>query len=140
MTDIVALSKRLFDRIEWQRVPDTVTREDLSRYICNAIRDLYIMTGRAEQFREDWFTVQGDLYVAFSESLPIDEQEYILVSAEIAFYSKAQSGVTDLVSYTTDALSVTHADKPYANIQRKIDDLRSKQRQLWYKMTRYHLL
>ena len=31
MTDIVLLAHKLYERIEWQNVPDPVTREDLSR-------------------------------------------------------------------------------------------------------------
>ena len=47
----------------------------------------------------------------------LDEQEYVLVTAEISFYKKVQTSVSDLVSYTTDAMSVSHGDKPFANLQ-----------------------
>ena len=47
MTDLESLTRRLYRRIEWQRVPDYVTREDLSQFIADAIRHLYVMTGRA---------------------------------------------------------------------------------------------
>ncbi len=56
MTDVVLLAKRLYSRIEWQRVPDYVTREDLSQYIADAIRNLYVMTGRSAMFDERMFT------------------------------------------------------------------------------------
>jgi len=65
---------------------------------------------------------------------------YALVTAEIAFYTKVQKTVDTLTSYSTDALSVTHGDKPFANLQTTIVDLKTEQRQLWYKMTRYHHL
>ena len=70
----------------------------------------------------------------------LDEQEYVLTTAEIAFYKKVQASVDDLTSYTTDAMAVTHGDKPFANIQQKITDLDTRQRMIWYKMARYNIL
>ena len=70
----------------------------------------------------------------------MDEQEYVLTTAEIAFYKKVQASVDDITSYTTDAMSVTHGDKPFANLQQKITDLDMRQRMIWYKMARYNIL
>lgn len=70
----------------------------------------------------------------------MDEQEYVLTTAEIAFYKKVQASVDDITSYTTDAMSVTHGDKPFANLQQKITDLDARQRMIWYKMARYNIL
>lgn len=140
MTDMIELAHEQYDRIQWQTVPDDVTREDLTGFIARGIRDLYVKTGRAAVFSEDMFTRSGDLYSSFSETLPQDEQMYALVTAEIAFYTKVQKTVDTLTSYSTDALSVTHGDKPFANLQTTIVDLKTEQRQLWYKMTRYHHL
>lgn len=140
MTDMIELAHEQYDRIEWQTVPDDVTREDLTGFIARGIRDLYVKTGRAANFDEEMFTRSGDLYSQFSQTLPLDEQQYVLVSAEIFFYSKVQKTVDTLTSYSTDALSVTHGDKPFANLQQTISDLKVEQRQIWYKMTRYHHL
>jgi len=117
-----------------------VTREDLTGFIARGIRDLYVKTGRSANFSEDMFTKSGGLYSEFSDTLPLDEQLYVVVSAEISFYSKVQTTVDALTSYTTDVLSVTHGDKPFSNLQQKIGDLKMEQRQIWYKMTRYHHL
>ena len=62
------------------------------------------------------------------------------MSAEIAFYTKVQSTVDDLTSYTTDAMAVSHGDKPFANLQQKLEDLRAKQLNIWYAMGRFHHL
>lgn len=86
------------------------------------------------------FVRSGDLYTEFSDTLPLDEQMYVLVSAEIRFYQKVQTTVDALTSYSTDALSVTHGDKPFANLKETIDGLKEEQRVLWYKMVRYHHL
>ncbi len=86
------------------------------------------------------FVKEEDVYVSFEEDLPLDEEEYVLVVAEIFFLQKVQSTVDQLTSYSTDALSVTHGDKPFANLQQRITDLKNDRREIWYKMTRYHHL
>ena len=77
MTDIVVLAKKLYTKIEWQTVPDTVTQEDLTAMIADAIRYLYVMTGRALTFDEDKFIIEDDEYISFADDLPLDEQEYV---------------------------------------------------------------
>lgn len=77
MTDMTKLSLELYQRIEWQNVPNDICREDLSGYIAEGIRHLYVITGRALRFSEDMFTMDGDLYTEFSEDLPLDEREYV---------------------------------------------------------------
>lgn len=139
MTDLESLTRRLYRRIEWQRVPDYVTREDLSQFIADAIRHLYVMTGRSRLFSEDLFTYDGELVMEFKPDLQLDEQEYVLICAEIDFYAKVQSEVSELTSYTTDAMAVSHGDKPFANLQQKLEDLRRTKAQLWHKMSRFHL-
>jgi hypothetical protein len=129
----------LYERIEWQNVPDVMAREDLTGIIADAIRDLYVMTGRALQFSESLFVKDDDLYLSLTEDLLLDEQEYVLVTAEIKFYQKVQTSVNQLTSYTTDAMALTHGDKPFANLQQTINDAKTKQKMYWFKMSRYHL-
>lgn len=140
MTDVVNLARRLFQRIEWQSVPDAVGEDELIEFVADAIRYLYVMTGRTMQFTEDMFISEDGLYVQFTGDLMLDEQEYVLVTAEIAFYRKVQASVDNITSYTTDAMAVTHGDKPFANLQQKIADLDVRQRMIWYKMARYNIL
>ena len=73
----------------------------------------------------------------FNADLPIDEEKYVLLTAEIAFFKKVQSDVNNIVGYTTDALSITNADKPYAHLQDTIRDLESERRIVFFKMTSY---
>lgn len=138
MTDVVALAKRLHRKIEWQIVPQDVGQEDLTEMIVEGIRRLYVMTGRSALFNMNKFTQDNGLYISFSDDLETDDEEYVIVCAQIDFYQKVQSDVSTLTSYSTDAMSVSHGDKPFANLQQRQDDLKSEQRQIWYKMTRYH--
>lgn len=140
MTDIVLLARKLYERIEWQNVPDTVTQEDMTILISDSIRHLYVMTGRALAFSEDDFVKDEELFVSFKHDLPLDEREYVQVFAEIMFYKKVQTTVNELTSYTTDAMAVSHGDKPFANLQQTIDAAERRLLEIWYKMNRYHLL
>lgn len=87
------------------------------------------MTGRSEQY-------DGEAAIM----LNADEYEYALTTAELSFYRKVQSDVNRIVGYSTDAMSITNADKPYANISQTIAELSNRQRILYYKMTRFVLL
>lgn len=64
----------------------------------------------------------------------------MLTTAEIGFYRRVQSDVNRIVGYSTDAMSITNADKPYANISQTVAELTARQRVLYYKMARYTLL
>lgn len=77
MTDMLELAHELYDRIEWQKVPYAVAREDLMTHVARGIRDLYVKTGRASSFTENMFTKENGMYTAFSETLPLDEQLYV---------------------------------------------------------------
>ena len=66
MKDIVTLAARLYDRIEWQNVPDDVTQDDLTALVADAIRFLYVVTGRSLQFSEDMFVQADGQYTGFN--------------------------------------------------------------------------
>lgn len=161
MTDIVKLAQRLHRRIKWQEIPEEMTSEDLIEILCDAIRMLYVISGRTFNFSEDKFIVvpepdedteepenpdeeekDDDLEpgVYYADDLELDEQEWILLEGEIAFYNLALSNVDDLQSYTTDAMAVTHGDKPYKNIKSTVEDRQAKQAVVWTRMVRFNQL
>ena len=69
----------------------------------------------------------------------IDEEEYIKICSQIDFFQKVQNAYNEKVSYTTDALSVTNADKPYANLKDTIANLENERRIVYFKMVRFVL-
>ena len=72
MTDITLLARKLQQRVKWQTVPEDVTMEDLTVLIADAIRDLYVMTGRGYHFDESKFNYDQDgaMYISFEDDLP----------------------------------------------------------------------
>ena len=157
MTDIINLAQRLHRRVKWQEIPEELDSSDLIDILCDAIRMLYVISGRTFQFSEDLFTdvitekheeADGTVTVEviaengmwFKEDLELDEQEWVLLEGEIAFYNMALSNVDDLQSYTTDAMAVTHGDKPYKNIKATVEDRQMKQAVVWTRMVRFNQL
>lgn len=71
-----------------------MTQDDLCFYIAEAIKHLYVMTGRAGECNESMFIVEDDLYTQFAKPLELDEERYVLVTAEIDFFKKVQTDVS----------------------------------------------
>ena len=123
------MAQELRQRTEWQDTPVELAHEDYLEIVRQAVRHLYVMTGRYTQYDDS------------SEiALSADEYEYVLTTAEIGFYRRVQSDVNRIVGYSTDAMTITNADKPYSNINQTVNELLNRQRILYYKMTRFVLL
>ena len=141
MTDIVALTHRLYKKINLQQVPVTVHWNDQVDYITDAIRHLYVLTGRELIFSEDMFEKDShNNVVSFANDLTLAESEWVLLDAEEEFYRWVQAGHSDDVSYTTDAMSVTHGDKPFEHIGKSIDRLEMKKAVVWTRLVRFNQL
>lgn len=137
MTNISELANELKDATRWQKTPLPLSDSDYVSITIRALKRLYIDTGRASVFNMDMITKNDKEDVCFTEDLPIDEEEYVLLCAQIGFFNQVKTDVNNIVGYTTDALSVTNADKPYANIKDSIEKLENERRITYYKMIRY---
>lgn len=127
-TSITALAEQLMDITRWQKTPEILDTSDYEKMVLKAIKRLLIDTGRAPQYSDDKVetietevtdaegNITTETTVNFLMDFMIDEEAYILICAQIEFFRRVQSDVNNIVGYTTDALSVTHADKPYANL------------------------
>lgn len=141
MTDLIDLTKRLVQEIEWQVVPEDMTLDDCVPFVIDAIQYFYVMSGQAMAWSDSLIVLdEEENPVAFKRDFALDEKQYILVTAQINFYRKAQTDVNELMSYTTDAMTVANADKPYANLANMIEGLKDKQIEIWHKMVRYNML
>ena len=127
-TSITSFAEQLMDITRWQKTPEILPTSDYEKMILKAIKRLLIDTGRAPLYSEDKVeTIETEVTddegnvtiettVNFLMDFMIDEEAYILICAQIEFFRRVQSDVNNIVGYTTDALTVTHADKPYANL------------------------
>lgn len=135
MTDIVELAEKLKSKIEWQKLP-TVSKSEINSMLRSAvlegIEDLFVVTGRATAYAN----YAGD-EDEFGYDLLLDEKLYVMCYAEMTVYKKVRTQYTDLLGYTTNALTVTNADKPYAYMTGTIDELKKRLELYYYKMVRF---
>lgn len=140
MISIRTLALELMRRTQWQQLPCELTEADYCRLILDGIRDLLVLSGRASVFDPNAIVMEYDVPVGYMMDLQLDEDAFVLLSAEIGFYRMVQSNVNNIVGYTTDALSVTNADKPYQYLSTTIKEMENKRRVIYYKMTRFNML
>lgn len=107
--ELAQLAAELAQRTQWQDTPVEMTEADYLEIARQAARHLYVMTGRYTQYDAD-----------IVPDLDADEYEYVLTTAEIGFYRRVQSDVNRIIGYSTDAMTITNADKPYANLSQTI--------------------
>ena len=120
----------LKEKTKLQKTPINYTDDDYTALLLDGIRTLYIDLGWEEQY-----SIEFDEKETLFTVLPsISEREYILLSAQIGFYSMIQQDVNTMIGYTTDTLSITNADKPYANISNEINRLESRRSELFHKI------
>lgn len=118
-----------------------MTIDDCVPFVLYGIQKLYVMTGRSSVYSDSLIIKDGSGNpIEFDGTFPLDEEMYVLVAAKISFYTKVQSDVNELESYTTDAMTVANADKPFKNIAEMLTDLKREQIEIWHKMPRYNML
>lgn len=144
MLNINKMAEWLKEKTEWQETPVPLTDSNYINMVIDGIERLFVDTGRSEQYDEElYITVpiedSEESYYAYDYDFPLDERRYIQICALINFFSKVQSDVNNTFGYSTDALTVTNADKPYANLKDTIGNLDNERRIIYYKMVRYTL-
>lgn len=140
MVDLKRLAAELHRRTAWQRTPDPLAEGDYLAMTEAALRDLFVVTGRMALYDETRLRREDGVPQEYDYTMPLDEEEYLLAAAEVAFFRLVQTNVNNVFGYSTDALTITNADKPYSNLSATIAELERKQRMLYYKMVRYNLL
>lgn len=136
-TVLTELIEELKDNTRWQKTPLPLMDADYVNMVKRAIRQLYVDTGRASVYNSGLFTEDAEANVSFSATLAADEIEYILLCAQINFFKRVATDVNNIVGYVSDALTVTNADKPYANLKDTMDRLENERRIKYYKMHRF---
>ncbi len=143
MTSVTALAEELERRVYLQRTIQEFTKPEYMLLIQYAIRMLFIDTLRALEYKNYEYTLgeveneEDEPEEFFSCEFEIDEEEYILLVAEIQFLKIIQKDVNTITSYTTNAISVTGADKPYAHLADSIAQLELRRNELLLRMLRF---
>lgn len=141
LTDLNELAKEIWYNVQWQAfpaLPDNETLQDiLHQAVKTALRRLFITTGRALSFSNYTITDEETGIFAINYYLPPDEYEWTLLEALKILLALVQANVNNIVSYTTNALSVANADKPYQYISASIAARLAQQNEVFLRMVRY---
>ena len=113
----------------------------VSQCFAKGLQAMFIQTGRGVQYEDSWlvYDINGVL-TSTTQDLRVDELRYAYLYGKIEFFKKVQTDVNNIVGYTTDALTVTNADKPYQNLAQTIDGLEQELRKIFYSMIRFAYL
>lgn len=137
-TSLTKMAQDLNRMTEWQKTPYPLNEIEYLDMVIDGVKELYIITNRPSLFDgRKIYEQDGELF--YEDDLPINERYFALLCAQIGFFKKVQADVNNIVGYSTDALTVTNADKPYANLKNSIDDLEKEKRIVYYKMVSYTL-
>lgn len=133
-TSIFEIRDLLKDNVKFyrQRTPIVYAYDD-SEYLSLAtkgIQALYIDAG--------WTTWEIDYTDSatpiLNKTLTLTEKEYALVAAETAFWNQCLSDYNTILSYSTDALSVTGSGNVGKLITETINRLNLRLQELFYKL------
>ena len=139
MFNISETARLLQDDTAWQETPMPVGESEYIKLVCRAIRKFFVDINHTSEFDMNLYTTDESGDVFYDREFEIDEEEYIYILCQIMFFKKVQTDVNNMYGYSTDAIIVTNADKPYANLKNTLDDLEDERRIVFNKMVRYTL-
>lgn len=139
MLNITELAAEVEELTAWQETPLPLSENDYLKTVLRAVRRFFVDINSPTEYDITLYITDDDGNMLYDRDFLIDEIEYILCLCKIEFFKRVQTDVNNSFGYTTDALSVTNADKPYANLKNTLDDLEHERRILFNKMVRYTL-
>ena len=142
MLNITEMANELQEITAWQDTPQPLSAEDYIRIVKRAVRDFFVDINRASEFSKDKYItemIDEKEVIFYDRDFLADEEVYILILCKIEFFQRVQTDVNNAFGYTTNALTVTNADKPYKNLAETLNDLYNERRIKFNKMVRYTL-
>lgn len=139
MTDLSSLYDEYMVAVQHYQALIPLGQEDYFILFKRGVRRMYIDTGRPDQYKGSWLRSPNDLNV-FPADVGEDEQEYILICAQLAFYNQMASDMSapnQITQHKTDALTVTFSDKGFANLNSKLADLEQERTDVYHKMPQF---
>lgn len=142
MLNITKMAEELKELTAWQETPEVLWDDQYQDMIIRGIKRLFIDTGRAILYNAASYQrfMENDIeYFGYDGTFEIDEERYIMICAQMEFFKRVQSDVNNIIGYSTNALTVTNADKPYENLKDSLLNLENERRILFFKMVRFTL-
>lgn len=139
MLNVTEMAEELQELTKWQDTPEKLLIYDYVRMVVRAIRKFFVDINHPTEYDRALWTTDENENVYYDRDFALDEEEYIMLLCKIEFFQRVQTDVNDAMSYSTNALTVTNADKPYANLENTLSELQHERRINFNKMIRYTL-
>lgn len=138
---LTAMADEIKSRTELQDPPRPISDEEYIKNALKGIKRLYVDTNRPDAYSKARVTEDPETgEIMFSADLNIIEEEYALICAQISFLDWIKGKYASIVGYSTDALTITNADKPYTNVKDSLKELQNDRRIVYYKLVPYTIL
>lgn len=131
-TDLFDLVQKLKRETKWQRTPQPISDEDYLEMAIDGIRYFHMLTNQSSV---DVDGLADRVAGTFPKTFNLTEMEIVMCAAQIKFYEQVRADKNAIVGFTTDAITVTNADKPYQYLTSTIEELRRSIRIAYYKLT-----
>lgn len=129
MTDLNSVVTQLKANLTNQRTPITYSDADYLNFVITGFKRLYNDTGLEDSWDNE-FSVD-----TISRDLSLLELQYGLKCSEIEFIKNIRNAWNTLVSYTTNALTISNAFKPFEFLTKQIEEHEKELIQIYYRMT-----
>lgn len=139
MLNITEIAEEVHELTAWQETPMPLGPSAYIKIVMRALRKFFVDINHPTEYDPNLYIKDDDENVYYDREFYADEEEYILILCRIEFFKRVQTDVNNTFGYSTDALTVTNADKPYANLKNTLDDLQHERRIYFNKMVRYTL-
>jgi hypothetical protein len=128
-TDINEIKDQLIDNFADQRTPTTYSDTDYLNFAIKGCKRLYRDTGLKDNWDSE-FSVDS-----LNRDLDINQYEYCVIASEIEILKKIRTSWNTMIGYTTNALTIANADKPFKFLTETIKEKEKELVDLFHKMT-----
>lgn len=131
MLSLDVITLELISKVKFQQTPIPMTDSDYLGFVVQGIKRLYVDEGIEDNYLLDLNITTKTI----SRNLTLTEMEYVILSSEIAFRNQIKDDLSSIVSFSTNALSVSNGDKPFKNLNDIIIVLETRLAKLAFKFT-----
>jgi hypothetical protein len=130
-TSLISIRDQLIKNVKHQRAPTTYVNDDYLDLAILGAKRLYVDSG----IESSWDTeYSSGATPTISRTLNLTQIEYCVVASEIEFFKSIRNWWNILISYTTDALTVSNAFKPFDFLNLTIEQKENRLLELFYKL------
>lgn len=139
MLNVTEVAEELKELTAWQETPEKLDTSDYVKMVVRAIKKFFVDINHPTDYDPYLWTTNDKNETCYDRDFPLDEEEYIKILCRMEFFQRVQMDVNNSFGYSTNALTVTNADKPYANLKDTLEDIQHERRIAFNKMIRYTL-